>query len=293
MSENRKPIENIIHRTASRPFALYHTIVEPDETSALYLHCHAEAELFYLEEGQVDFIVENQTYRMVSRDAIFIPPNLIHHAVCTGPQVKGCRFYAFVFDVKRFEQYLPAYCHTYFAALEENRMECVYPIFHGEKQNGKLLDTLSGIFTHMQEPLDRYELALNGELFLCWQELYNLHFAGLCRQHTGKQILNELRKSIDYCHEHYAEPLTLAILAGQAGQSESYYCREFREYTGQPPFEYLNRIRIIRSCEYLAESDKKITEIAMLCGFNNISYYNRIFRRIMGMRPTDYRRQFR
>ena len=64
MSENKKiyrefPIENIVHRTASRPFSLYRTVVGKGESCALYPHCHPEAEIFYLEQGAVEFQVEN------------------------------------------------------------------------------------------------------------------------------------------------------------------------------------------------------------------------------------------
>ena len=58
-------------------------------------------------------------------------------------------------------------------------------------------------------------------------------------------------------------------------------------YRGKPV--HLNRLRIVKSCEMLLRTDKKITEIASLCGFNNISYFNRTFYKIMGISPSGYR----
>ena len=95
---------------------------------------------------------------------------------------------------------------------------------------------------------------------------------------------------MDYMQEHYQEALTLPLLAGISGYSESYYCHNFSSFTGSTPFEYLNRIRIVKACELLNSTDKKITDIASLVGFNNISYFNRTFARIMGFTPSSYRK---
>lgn len=54
-------------------------------------------------------------------------------------------------------------------------------------------------------------------------------------------------------------------------------------------FEYLNRIRIQKSCLFLKRSSMSIVEIAFSVGYNNLSHFNRYFRRIMGMSPREYR----
>ena len=99
-----------------------------------------------------------------------------------------------------------------------------------------------------------------------------------------------LIRSMDYMQEHYQEALTLPLLAGISGYSESYYCHNFSTFTGSTPFEYLNRIRIVKACELLNSSDKKITDIASLVGYNNISYFNRTFVKIMGFTPSSHRK---
>ena len=133
-------------------------------------------------------------------------------------------------------------------------------------------------------------LYMQGLLFVCWQELYNLHLSKITASSEDTALRRDLLRSLDYLQAHYADPLSLSQLAQSAGYSESYYCRSFRRYTGATPFEYLNRIRIAKSCELWAATDKKITEIASLVGFNNISYFNRMFTKIMGVAPGAYRR---
>lgn len=281
------PFENVAHQTKSRPFSLHHTVTTPSNSCALYLHCHPEAEFFYLEKGEITFYVENQSYPLSAGDGIFIPPNLIHEAV-KQPEVI-CDFYAVVFSAESLEQHLQPYCHTYFSLLSSRRMDCIYPIYARKPENAALLSQLSRLFTYHDQVLESYELALTGALLICWQELYNHCFSRQIAPSSELLLFNELQKSIDYLHLHFNENITLETIAKEAGLSESYFCHSFKEFTGTTPFSYLNRIRIVKGCELLSKTNKKITEIALLCGFNNISYFNRTFTKIIGSTPSAYR----
>ncbi len=285
------PLENTIHRTDSRPFSLHRTVLESEEPCALYLHCHPEAELFYLEQGCLNFQIENSTFALTSGEGIFIPPNMIHNAInLTAPQ-DTCVYRAMVFSPDMLEQNLPPYCRTYFSPLKLHTMDCIYPITHKKPENRRLLTLLPTIFAFHEKPLEQCELALVGTLLLCWQELYNLCFFEMnCP--TSNHTHTELQNCLDFIQQHFPEQLSLKDLASAAGFSEGYFCHSFKTYTGYTPFEYLNRIRIVKSCELLIRTDKKITEIATLCGFNNISYFNRTFYKVMNTTPSDYRSTF-
>ena len=78
----------------------------------------------------------------------------------------------------------------------------------------------------------------------------------------------------------------------QSGSSkQGSICRLFQALTGMTPFCYLNRCRVLNSSQMLARSSKKISEVASLCGFNSISYFNRTFLKITGMTPSSYRKE--
>lgn len=287
---NSMPVENIVHRTDSRPFSLYRTVVEKGEPCALYLHCHSEAELFYLEQGAVDFQVEGRSFSLEAGEGIFIPPAQIHSAVNRTDPAAVCCHRAVVFDLKLLEQSLPPRCQNYFAPLQLRRPDCIFPITADQPDNARLLMLLPAIFSLQEPELERYELSLMGSLLLCWQELYNLCFSGLNADSSGSALQDEIRKTLDFLQHNFANPVTLAELSKQAGFSESYFCHNFKSCTGYTPFAYLNRLRIVKSCELLAQTDKKITEIASLCGFNNVSYFNRTFYKMTGASPSAYRR---
>ena len=118
------PLENIVHRTGLRHFSLHHTIVPLEDKSALYLHCHPEAELFYMEQGDVRFFIESQELVLHQGDGLFIPPDLIHHA--EHEPGTECKFYAIVFSTDMLEESLPPYCKEYFDALRTQKLNCIY-----------------------------------------------------------------------------------------------------------------------------------------------------------------------
>lgn len=100
----------------------------------------------------------------------------------------------------------------------------------------------------------------------------------------------EFSKSLKYIAEHYPEDISIALLAEICGISEEYYCRLFKKLVGTTPISYINSLRISRACDILSnEPERKIEEISNLCGFLNISYFNRVFKKETGVSPGAFR----
>ena len=95
----------------------------------------------------------------------------------------------------------------------------------------------------------------------------------------------------NFFHTLYMEDLTLEDLARENWMSPYYLSHQFKNITGYTLTHYIHLVRI-RNCQYLLiNSPKKITEIATECGFSSFSQFNRIFRRLCGESPSDYRKR--
>lgn len=281
-------LEKVAHETQARPFSIHHTHVEGDNTNALYLHCHPEAEFFYLEEGELSFSVEDRNYILRAGDAVLIPPQLVHHA----SKVLGeeCTYGALVFSVEWLSGYCGKEGNLYLNTLLKMPYDWIRVFRAGEPEDAEMLRRLSHFADYRGMPLEQYEMKLLGELLISFQEIYNAVLEKM-RYNDKIDVLQEnLQKGIAYVNAHFREALSLAELAEAAGYSESHFCHRFKEVTGYTPFAYLNRIRVIKASEELLTTEDKITEIAGRCGFDNISYFNRVFRREMGVSPGEYRR---
>jgi AraC-like DNA-binding protein len=100
-----------------------------------------------------------------------------------------------------------------------------------------------------------------------------------------------IEEIVRHLEGRFMESLTLPELAAQLGYSPSYLSRFFKNATGSCLFEFVNRLRIQRACLLLKNTTTLVTDIAMDCGYNNISFFNRMFRRLMHCSPLEYRRR--
>ena len=284
--------EKVNHETAARPFSIHHTVVGGENTNALYLHCHAEAEFFYLEEGEIMFTVGDQSFLLVAGEAVFIPPDLPHNA-CKEPG-KACSYSAVVFSLEWLFGYFGGEGNSYHRFLMKNRQECIQVFRAASGADSKeILGCLAHFREYMDLPIQGYEMRLLGELMISVQEIYNAVSAKM-RYNEKTDVSREgIQRGIDYIQKHYDMEIALAELVECSGYSESHFCHRFKSVTGYTPFAYLNRLRVSKAAELLVVSDVKITEIATSCGFENISYFNRVFRKEMGMTPGAYRRSGR
>lgn len=280
-------LEQISHETEARPFSIHHTFVGEENTNALYLHCHPEAEFFYLEEGAVTFCVENLIYELHAGDGMFIPPKLAHNA--NKELGMACRYSAVVFSVDWLAGYLGGTGNLYTNALLINRYDSVCSFRKERKEDALMLQRLDNFRAYMGMPIQSYEMKLLGELMISLQELYNSVLVKLPYEAKADAGKEGVQRAVEYINQSYGDNLSLARLAKCAGYSESYFCHRFKAVTGYTPFSYLNRVRIIKAAERLVLTDDKITGIALKCGFENISYFNRVFRKQMEMAPSEYR----
>lgn len=111
--------------------------------------------------------------------------------------------------------------------------------------------------------------------------------------HLNAEASDSLQRSIRFIQEHFAEPLTVPELAGLAGYSVYHYTRIFKEYTHWTPIQFLNRCRITYAKTLLAEENLSTEETLYRCGFNNYSYFFRIFKEQCDLTPSQYKRKHR
>jgi len=100
-----------------------------------------------------------------------------------------------------------------------------------------------------------------------------------------------LTRVLQYINSHIADTLALADIATKAGLSAQAFGRFFRKRVGMSCIDYVIAQRISLACRHLLETDQSIATVAFLVGFNNLSNFNRQFRRLKGIAPKDYRRQ--
>ena len=102
--------------------------------------------------------------------------------------------------------------------------------------------------------------------------------------------LGDVQKAICFIHDHLASEVTLEEIANAANMSRASLSLNFKMVTGIAPYEYLIIRRIEYALNLLRETNMSIMEISENCGFNNLANFNRVFKKMNGMTPREYRK---
>lgn len=119
------------------------------------------------------------------------------------------------------------------------------------------------------------------------------HQENLLRQKVllkDQQTQIRLQKMLFYIQEHYSEKITLPSLSASAGISRSEAGRCFKSYYDRSPMNYVTDYRLKQAQKLLTESTMTVQEISLQCGFQDCSYFIKVFRRSFGMTPSEYRK---
>lgn len=284
--------ENVTHVTLNRPYSIHHTHIPANTMLVLYQHWHEEIEFLYVDQGELELVIEDTHLHLRAGEAVLIPQNLLHYALNTYD--KEISFYAFLFSPVLFTE---AFSHASYARF-------VQPLTHHgslyicqlvprhQWQNEALILLKKIISFYNREDISSWELELHGLLYQLWNLYFNHHIRRIDLSNAYIKLHHKLKLSMQYIHDHIYSDLSLELLASQASLSKSTFCRYFKQLTGLSPFTYIVQQRIRKSCEALLNSESKITEIATQCGFYNISYFNRAFLQYMKCTPSEYRKQY-
>lgn len=101
---------------------------------------------------------------------------------------------------------------------------------------------------------------------------------------------DRLAEVFKYVKSNYKEEISLDEISKIANLTPTSFCRMFKAKTKKPFVEYLNEIRVSNACKYLIETDLGISEIAYECGYKTASNFNKLFKKLIGTTPKEYRK---
>lgn len=164
-------------------------------------------------------------------------------------------------------------------AFSEECVQKVYPMFNA------LLGEKRGFYAVLRFMAILHELSLDEQARI----LSSNSFARV------RHVVDSLRvnKVQDYVEEHYMEEIRLSTLADMVGMTSVSFSRFFRHSTGQTFSDYLIAVRLEHASRLLLDSHLPIAEVCFECGFNNLSNFNRIFKKNKHCAPKAYRENYR
>lgn len=145
----------------------------------------------------------------------------------------------------------------------------------------ELYDTLRS-----KSPLIRY---MNNE----WLYRFLISLLRYVEAPSDRQLSSYVAAAIEWMKMHYSEQINLEDMSESLGVSYSHLCRQFSREQGITPMEYLTRIRLEHGMQLLLNTDLTIEQIAAECGFSCGNYFTKVYRKILNVTPSDYRKRHR
>lgn len=250
-------------------------------------HYHPETELVYIAKGEGTLYVGDFIGNYRENDIFLLGKNVPHMFHSKPAEDGQTDSKAYVFHIQ--DQFLNSSLNNLpeFRFLENTVRISKRGALFRQKENEKLLQILDKPASNSppENAIKIFQVLLQLSEYRQHTSLGSLHW--LDRFKIADKRVNDV---IEYIMLHFKEDIKLEKAAEISAMNKSAFCRYFKKSTGKPFVCFLNEIRINYSCKLLLENNplKSISDAGYQSGFNSLSYYNRTFKKIMGVCPSQY-----
>ncbi len=275
--------ENKQHGTLNFPVA-YYLVDSRQAHYVMPLHWHKEWELIYVTDGSIDFIINGEHITAKSGSVILMGGGTLHSASADKCSYQCLNFglHELVLNVLSVREafrlfyrnvYIP---RTLYTSSDSKICDIVREIFSAFSPDCSesfcrmsTLGNITRLFAHILE---------------------NKYYTENSDSPSGTfEKINMLKQVLEYIETHFSEEIKLSTLAEIVGMNENYFCRFFHSHTRQTPINYLSLYRIEQAANMLLGGNMSVTEIAFRCGFNDVGYFIKCFKKIKGCTPKQFR----
>lgn len=288
MEEKRQYLEKRHHGTSLFPADYYHCVY-PAGLAGLPVHWHEEFEITRVRRGSCTYLIDLEPCQVGEGDFLFLPSGMLH-GIPEG-KTRLLETDSFVFHPSLLGGRADACGVKYLAPVEKGEIRFP-PVMRAKGSSPEFSERMERLFDRLKESFAKreegYELEVKAGLLEILLLLYRqIPFER--KKQENREVIEKLRTVLQYIKENYQRPLSVAELAGVCHFSEYYFMRFFKQHMNMTCVEYVNQYRMEIAAGRLAGEEASITDIALDTGFNNLSYFNRVFRRSFGMTPKAYR----
>ena len=254
-----------------------------------FLHFHNYLEVGYCYEGTGELVLGETSYRFSGEEFTVIPSNY-PHTTNSDPGTISRWEYLFI-DV---EGILEALYHGMGNTKRMNHMLHRInsrAIFQKAEQNPKIAAIIRNLLQIMRNTEEFYMDEAKGVVVELLVNVTRENGDGKKPLELNGRTTIPIMRAMDYITDHFMEPLKIEELAKRCHISETHFRRVFSEYMNMSPLEYINLVRVQTACNYLENTDESMADIANKCGFTTPSTFNRNFKRVTGISPSEWRRR--
>ena len=250
-------------------------------------HWHSYFEITWVLEGKGNYFVNGQEYTM-EKDDIIIFNNVEPH----GWKLLGgnMKLLVMIFSPEFVAEKISVFDAEYLKPFVERGSNFKNRVGREEKVNEEIRISIREIHQEWNERKEGYPLMIKANVLRILTMLiraYQDETKSGEMLKEKKNAMKRLEQAFTYINDHYCEKITLEEVAASVYMSSNYFSSYFRRVANISFSDYVTRLRVNRAREMLRENGANVTEIAMECGFNNISNFLQIVQKHMGKTPGD------
>ncbi len=272
--------ERVANEMTNIPLSFYHL----DKKHPAYyapLHWHRPMELVRVISGRLKMYLDGQKKIVSPGEIVFINSEIIHNFF-----PNDCVYQIINFDADNI--FLKTtLCKDILHVFSGNHI-CVLPF--SKEVAPDIYHMANQLFDYASADFSNNRLLVLGALF----ELLGLIYA--THHYTEKEriptVTNRFKPLLQYVESSYMLPITVADMAGICNMSSSHFSVLFHNFFRQTPMNYLNAYRVERACLMLVHTEYSITEVSYRCGFNDSTYFIKVFKKYKNSTPKKYRTSF-
>lgn len=277
------------HGTAFFPISIYEDNIAE---MPVPWHWHDEFEVLCVTAGRVAVSAGKSTFVLSEGEGFFINSGILH-AVEMGSGSKEAIIHSAVFHPRLIGGNVDSvYWQDYVQPLISDT-SLPYKLFDAsEAWHESAVNSIREAWTAFRDGKPGFEFEVRNALsMLIFQLKYNT--PTVAKRPSEKELRDNerLKGMLSFIQQHFCEHMTVADIAGAVLISESECMRCFNSTMGTSPIQYLKHLRIQHSAELLAATSDKVIDIALNCGFLDVSYYIKSFRQVYGRTPEEYRKK--
>jgi AraC-like DNA-binding protein len=242
-------------------------------------------EFIYIKKGTGIIVIDGSEHIVTAGDIGLILPGKVHGIFQSNAD--KMEYENIIFDSKMFASTTDDFYDSFLLPFFENTVS-IPSIFRtgvtGYESIKKYLDSNDHISENRVGP---WGLAIKGNLYLLLFDLVNLYEERI--DGNAQRKTDKLKPVIKHVELHYGEPTTVEEMAKLAGFSESHFMRFFKEAFGVSFVTYLNDYRLSMAARLLLSTEDSVLNISQQVGFENLSHFNRQFKKKYNKTPREYR----
>ena len=276
------------HGNEHFPFLVSYQKLSEYESGSFMWHWHPEIEITYVRKGTMCYKVNNLVYHLKEGDIVFNNSGALHSG--TMENQEDCTYIPVTFDSRLIYGFFQSTINSkYVDPVIQDSMLPAICIDQSESWHKPFREYLLRIIALDEKKPDFYEL----DITICLQSMWRLLLEHITYEPQASREnsleYDRIKKILSYIEDNYQNKITLNDIAGHIHLCESECTRLFKRHMNTTLFAFLQEYRIERSLEFL-QSGEPVSTVALNTGFSDPNYYSKVFAKIKGCSPREYRK---